>query len=1647
MSARAIVTRVLIVLFVFAGGLVATPAAAQLAVAVGPDGMTQPGGAVPAPRVLVRGHGLGWLDVSVLTGGVELSPIVTPAGEFLRVTCPDAAWDGAVGGPGLPVVRKLFQVPPGATVDVAVEHGPEASIDLRNLGLPGWVAPVQGPLSLEGATDTPAGADAAAEPRPFRLEPAAYAGTALVPEERVAVRKLGVASGMELYALEVRPVAYNAREGRVAVWPLLEIHVTYGGGTRLGRGLRAAVLNPLPRTSRTENLLIVTAPDFAGSAPLTQFANFKTGQGFNVSILTIPTGTERDAIRAQIRGLWGTPAAPDYLVIIADALNTWSTSGAYSIPVFVGGGTKHAGTDIPYACMDDGDDWIPDVPVGRMPVRTVAELQGVVDKVLYVESGLYADPSYTARATLIAGTDLAADAEARHNYIADTYLTPAGVEANRVYAAQGADTQDVLDAFNAGCFVGVYLGHADGYQAWWTPYFTNQNVDELTNLNLYPFVMSFSCSCSVFHFTGPTTSPGLLEHWLHVPGKGAAATYGTTTNLNPYAWSTWGNLYNFVFEAIYTDGLRELGPACREAALDLVAFYGPDDPVSRDHTESFLLLGDPSMRLPEPPAPNYLLIVPSGYATSAAVIQLSDAKAAQGFNVSSYVVPSGTHRTAIRDHILSLIGTKDEPDYILIIGDTAGENSTTTTIPHWVGLGSKAATTDLPYGCVDPGDDWYPEIPVGRFPAASATQLQAMVDKTLYVEGGLYPDPDYPKRVAFLANPDTYNTAEPTAEWIISHYLEPNGYVPIRIYAAQGGDTQDVFNALNDGCVFATYMGHSGSSGWWDPAFNQGNIAQLNNTGLYPVVLGWSCNTAHFDYAECFGETWLRTANRGAAVYISASNYIYWGSVEAWEPSGILERAFFTALFEDDLWRAGPAWHAALYRFLEEYGQPGTPGGPPTQNYDVIRNFFEEFVILGDPALKIPRPNGFRIHVTPASQELCSPPETAAMYTVTVEQIGTFEETVTLSLEGAPPGSNVSFSNNGLSPPFIATLTLGNLSGPPGAYPLTITGVSATKLETGTATLHLATADPGAVVLTSPPDGAVEVARKPTLTWQPAPQAAGYDVEISANVGFTNIVYVAHVTDTTTTVDVNLDTAHVYYWHVRGVNGCGPGEWSTVFDFTTAGQADYFTQQFEGGFDLQNTTLTLVPDNSADYYHLCGEPAAALPTDPAGGTALTLSDDGSQTISFGITVKLYGVPYTSARVNANGNITFEANDGTWQETLAQHFALPRVAAVFDDLNPATGGQVSWKQLPDRIAVTWLNVPEYETTNQNTFQIEMFAAGDIRITWLTINAADCIVGLSEGQGLPPDFVPTDLSQYQACVPPGACCISEVCYTLYEEDCAAAGGTFLGSGTGCDPDPCVVPDTDCLIISEVVQGAESGDCPRWIEITNTGSAPFLFLAGGLIVQTGSSTDVEVDVSLAGVQLAAGQSFVIASNSNGACTGAYYAIYGQHADLYTNVPLAIGTERLILTDTADGSHLLDIYGEFGVNGAGRPWEFTRGYSYRKEWSTRGTGGAFNPAQWFFGGVDSLSGPEPTQLLLAYTTPRAHVNDGCDAVIVGDLNCDGQVGFADINPFIQALTNPSGWEQLYPGCTILAADVNGNGTVGFDDINPFVTLLTGGR
>ena len=62
------------------------------------------------------------------------------------------------------------------------------------------------------------------------------------------------------------------------------------------------------------------------------------------------------------------------------------------------------------------------------------------------------------------------------------------------------------------------------------------------------------------------------------------------------------------------------------------------------------------------------------------------------------------------------------------------------------------------------------------------------------------------------------------------------------------------------------------------------------------------------------------------------------------------------------------------------------------------------------------------------------------------------------------------------------------------------------------------------------------------------------------------------------------------------------------------------------------------------------------------------------------------------------------------------------------------------------------------------------------------------------------------------------------------------------------------------------------------------------------------------------------------------------------------------------------------------------------------------------------------------------------------GDLNCDGAVDGADIDPFFLALGDPAGYALQFPNCDLMLGDMNGDGAVNGADIDVFFECLGSG-
>ena len=556
--------------------------------ALAPDQLSTPS----APAVAVTASDLSGLHVAAATPGLDLEIVQTSAGSFVRASWPDSPYYGEIGTPALPVMRRLFIVPAGATVDLSVEVGPAAA-----LGLPVLILPVQPPIpKIPGALEN-------AE---FQFDAQAYAVDADLPAERVVVEELGMVRGQRLWLLEIRPVAYNAARQALTLYPDIAVDIRFvGGQTAAGDlsplpGLRRIVLNPqvLPPEGRgTGNYLILVASTYESA--IASFASDKASMGFNVATHAVAPGTTNSQLKSYIQGQWGDPdAKPAYILLVGDT---------DTIPHWVGVGADNPATDLYYVCMDGTNDWYPDIAIGRFPVRNTAQLDSIVAKTLYYETGPLADPDYMKRAVFMASNDNYQVSEGTHNWVINNYMTPNGIASDKLYChTYGATTQDVTDSFNDGRFYGIYSGH--GAVTYWGdgPYFDQSNVNALVNQDMYAFVCSFSCLTGQF-----TATECFMETWVRVPNKGAVTAFGSS--VTSY-WTEDDILEKRLFDAIYdaNDPVPAYaGPVLTDTKMRYLAYFGPGGSTRR-YFEMYNLMGDPALPFfgPDIP-PSGLKVTPS----------------------------------------------------------------------------------------------------------------------------------------------------------------------------------------------------------------------------------------------------------------------------------------------------------------------------------------------------------------------------------------------------------------------------------------------------------------------------------------------------------------------------------------------------------------------------------------------------------------------------------------------------------------------------------------------------------------------------------------------------------------------------------------------------------------------------------------------------------------------------------------------------------------------------------------------------------------------------------------------------------------------------------------------------------------------------
>ena len=342
---------------------------------------------------------------------------------------------------------------------------------------------------------------------------------------------------------------------------------------------------------------------------------------------------------------------------------------------------------------------------------------------------------------------------------------------------------------------------------------------------------------------------------------------------------------------------------------------------------------------------SYLIITPDNMISH--LDEFVSFKKSQGFDVSVKTLGEiGGTATEIKDAITETIMADPMLEYVLLIGDVDG----VAAMPSFY-YGPENDVTDQKYTHLL-GDDFFPDVFIGRFSVDSVSELVVMIRKTInYHRQPLVTNPDWLDNALVVAG--NYSNTVPipitpkwTSYWVRDLLLD-KGYASVDtvFYPPTQQGASLIQNIINNGVGIVNYRGWGDANGWHYPEFHVSDVAGLNNGWMTPVFTSFVCNSNDFanNVDPCLGEALVRAgtpSNPKGGVAIVGPSDLHTST----KYNNVINAYMFDAMLDDGIVELGPAVNAGLLGLVSEF--PNLDGSGEAQEF-----YFHVYNIVGDPSL------------------------------------------------------------------------------------------------------------------------------------------------------------------------------------------------------------------------------------------------------------------------------------------------------------------------------------------------------------------------------------------------------------------------------------------------------------------------------------------------------------------------------------------------------------------------------------------------------------------------------------------------------------------------------------------------------------------------
>ena len=344
---------------------------------------------------------------------------------------------------------------------------------------------------------------------------------------------------------------------------------------------------------------------------LTPLINLRQVQGKNVAVFDVHTiydnynaGKQQpEAIHAFLENAYHNWALPPlYVLLVGDGTSDPKhydlDSTITYIPPFLVNVDPWVGetaSDNRYVTVD-GDDILPDILIGRLPVNSLSKASTIVDKIVNYET-TPPEGDWRQKVTFVA--DNADDPDSSTNnfpedaiYLDNNYIPPQ-YSVNHIHHPQGGDPNltriEIRNTWNSGTVLLTYLGHG-AIKRWGAHSEGFWEIGDLASLSngvKLPVVLEMTCLTGKFQAREDDT---LDESTLRLPNSGAVAVWGPT-GLGLATGHV--ELAEGFYTEIFSNPTAVIGQATLAGKLNLMQ----NKPSYSDLVDTFVLFGDPATQI------------------------------------------------------------------------------------------------------------------------------------------------------------------------------------------------------------------------------------------------------------------------------------------------------------------------------------------------------------------------------------------------------------------------------------------------------------------------------------------------------------------------------------------------------------------------------------------------------------------------------------------------------------------------------------------------------------------------------------------------------------------------------------------------------------------------------------------------------------------------------------------------------------------------------------------------------------------------------------------------------------------------------------------------------------------------------------------